>query len=84
MGFVNFVVPKYKVMSKAIELAEKICANAPIAISKTEELFYKGRTLEDQQAMELIWRLFAENENTEDCKEENDKSYHKGNFHYDE
>jgi enoyl-CoA hydratase/carnithine racemase len=69
MGFINFVVPKDEVMSKAVELAEKICANAPIAISKAKELFYKGRTLENQQAMELTWKLFAENECTEDCQE---------------
>ncbi len=69
MGFVNFIIPKDKVMSKAIELAEKICANAPTAIRKAKELFYKGRALEDQQATELTWRLFAENESTEDCQE---------------
>lgn len=69
MGFVNRVVPREKVMSTAIELAEKICANGPIAVRKAKELFYRGRDLESERAKEFTWKLFAENESTEDCRE---------------
>ena len=69
MGFVNRVVPKESVMSTAIGLAQEICANGPVAVSKSKELFYKGRELENERAKELTWKLFAENEGTEDCQE---------------
>ena len=45
IGFVNFVVPKGKAMEKAVELAGKICSNAPLAVRGSKELFYKGRIL---------------------------------------
>jgi enoyl-CoA hydratase len=69
MGFVNFVVPGQELMSKAIELAEKICSNAPLAVGKAKEVFYRGRRLPDDESMELTWKLFAENEKSEDCRE---------------
>ena len=69
MGFVNLVVPRNEVMNAAIEVAERLCANAPIAVRKTKELFYRGRMLNHEEAMQLTWQLYAENEKTEDCQE---------------
>jgi enoyl-CoA hydratase len=69
MGFVNDVVPRDQVMDRAIELARKIGENGPLAVRKAKELFYKGRDMEDKAAVELTWKLFAENEATEDCQE---------------
>lgn len=69
MGFVNYLVSKAKVMPRAIELAENICGNGPIAVRKAKELFYRGRYLNDRKAMELTWRFLEENEKSEDCKE---------------
>lgn len=69
IGFVNYLVSSDQVMPRAIELARKICENGPIAIRKAKELFYKGRHLNDKDAMDLTWRLFEENENSEDCQE---------------
>lgn len=34
MGFLNYVVPKEQVMSKALEIAEKIAANGPVAVQQ--------------------------------------------------
>jgi enoyl-CoA hydratase len=69
MGFVNDVVPRDQVMDRAIELARKIGANAPLAVRRAKELFYKGRDMEEKAAVELTWNLFAENEATQDCQE---------------
>ena len=69
MGFVNYVVPRDQVMDRAAELARKIGENGPLAVRKAKELFYKGRTMEDKAAVDLTWKLFAENEATEDCQE---------------
>ena len=69
MGFVNYLVSSDQVMPRAIELARKICENGPIAIRKAKELFYKGRHLNDKDAMDLTWRLFEENETSKDCQE---------------
>jgi len=69
MGFVNDVVPRDRVMDKAMEVARKIAENGPMAVRKAKELFYKGRDSEEAAAEELTWKLFAENEATEDCQE---------------
>lgn len=69
MGFVNYVVPRNQVMDRAAELARKIGENGPLAVRKAKELFYKGRTMEGKEAVDLTWELFAENEATEDCRE---------------
>jgi enoyl-CoA hydratase len=69
MGFVNAVVPRNEVMAHAVELAKKIVSNAPLAVKRAKEVFYRGRTLPKEEAIELTWRLFEENEKTEDCQE---------------
>jgi len=69
MGFVNFLATVNQVMPKAIEIAQKICKNAPVSIRKAKELFYKGRSLNRQDAVDLTWQLFEENDRSEDCKE---------------
>jgi len=69
IGFVNHLVPVDQVMAKAIELAKKICKNGPISVKKAKELFYKGRSLNDQDATDLTWQLFEENDKSEDCRE---------------
>ena len=69
MGFVNYLVSSEQVIQKAIALGEKICENGPIAVRKAKELFYRARHMDDKNAMDLTWRLFNENEKTEDCQE---------------
>ena len=69
IGFVNVVVPRNNVLSSAVELAKKIARNAPLAVQKAKEVFYRGRTLPEEESMELTWAIFEENENTEDFRE---------------
>jgi len=69
IGFVNYLVRPDEVMPKAMDLAQKICSNGPGAVSKTKEIFYKARSLSEEDMDELTWRLFDENEESDDCKE---------------
>lgn len=69
IGFVNEVVPNGKALKRAMEVAETICANGPIAAWMSKELFYKGRTLSKEEAFDLTWKRYAENEATQDAQE---------------
>lgn len=69
MGFVNLLVPPDQVMDQAVQLAERLCQNAPLALKKAKELFYRSWILSDAEREAMTWRLFEENENTEDCRE---------------
>ena len=69
IGFVNEVTPAGKAMERAMEIAEAICANGPIAVRMSKELFYKGRMIPDKEAFELTWQRYAENEATRDAQE---------------
>ncbi len=69
IGFVNYLVPADQVVPKAMELAKKICDNGPIAVRKAKEIFYRARSLNEKDADNLTWRLFEENETSEDCQE---------------
>jgi enoyl-CoA hydratase/carnithine racemase len=69
IGFVNYLVRADQVVPKAMELAKKICDNGPIAVKKAKELFYRARSLNEKDTDNLTWRLFEENETSEDCQE---------------
>jgi enoyl-CoA hydratase/carnithine racemase len=69
IGFVNYLVRADQVVLKAMELAKKICENGPIAVKKAKELFYRARSLNEKDTDKLTWRLFEENEISEDCQE---------------
>jgi enoyl-CoA hydratase/carnithine racemase len=69
IGFVNYLLPLDEVMPKAIDLAKKICKNGPVSVKKSKELFYRGQSLNDQDAIDLTWQLFEENDISEDCQE---------------
>ncbi len=49
MGLVNYVVPRAELMQKALDLAELIAANGPLAMSKVKEgvLRSSGKSLEE-------------------------------------
>jgi enoyl-CoA hydratase len=66
IGFLNRLVPADQVMGAAVELAEKLCTNGPLAIRKDKELFYKSRMLNRKQIEELNWQLQAEILRSED------------------
>jgi len=47
MGFVNYVVPKEQVMSKALELASKIAANGPVAVREIRKAVKENLSIPD-------------------------------------
>lgn len=55
-GLVNRVVPADRVVRVALELAEAICANAPIAVRVSKELMKRSMDLTEEEA----WKLNAE------------------------
>ncbi len=54
MGLLNYVVPKSELMNKARELADKLAANGPLAVSKIKEgvLRSSGKSLPEALAIE--------------------------------
>lgn len=52
MGFVNYVVPKDQVMSKCLEIAEKIASNGPYAVSQIRKAVKANLSIPDiEEAM---------------------------------
>lgn len=69
VGLVNYVVPQEDVMPKAIELAETIAANGPLAVRKIKEAVRRcsGRPLDEAYKIENECARFVMQ--TEDAKE---------------
>ncbi len=53
MGFVNWVVPREKLMDKAMEVANLILENAPASVSSFIELYYRTYGMSHHQAVSL-------------------------------
>lgn len=58
-GLVNRVVPLERLIDEAFELAELICANAPLAVIGSKELMKRSLDLGEEQAWELSGKLTA-------------------------
>jgi enoyl-CoA hydratase len=56
LGLVNRVVPAADVVTEALALAEKICANAPLAVRTSKEIMRRARDLSEEDA----WRMNGE------------------------
>ena len=69
IGLVNRVVPKEELMPAAMEIAEKICENAPLAIQAVKKSVRKCMDLPVEEAMKLELLIAAEVFMTEDAKE---------------
>jgi enoyl-CoA hydratase len=54
LGLLNYVVPRERLLDKALDLARKLAANGPLAIRKIKEgvMRSNGRPLEDAYAIE--------------------------------
>jgi len=67
VGLVNRVVPGAKVMDTALELAETICRNGPLAVHTSKEIAVRALGLEPGFVLEkaLAAKVFA----SEDAKE---------------
>lgn len=59
IGLVNAVYPLADLMPKALELAQKIAANAPLAVRYAKESINKGFDLDADAAIALENQLFA-------------------------
>jgi len=67
IGLINDVVPSGELMSKAIELAEEICTNGPLAVRTAKEIAVRALELEKGFVLE---RTMGERVmNSEDAKE---------------
>jgi len=71
VGLVTEVVPHEQLMDRAMEIAQTVCKNAPIAVRKSVEGSWRGQDYGLSQAFELGTYLFHENWLTEDFKEGN-------------
>ncbi len=58
-GLVNRVVPAGRVVDEALELAGRICANAPLAVQVSKELMKRSLDLDEAQAWDLNGELTA-------------------------
>lgn len=69
IGLINRVVPKEELMDTAMEIAETICQNAPLAIEAVKRSVRKGMNLSMDEALDLELKIAAEVFMTEDAKE---------------
>jgi enoyl-CoA hydratase/carnithine racemase len=59
LGFVNRVVPADQLMDAAIELAEKVCENAPLSVRTSKEIIKRSIGLTEEEAWELNTELIV-------------------------
>jgi len=69
IGLVNAVYPADELLGKALELAETIAKNAPIAVRGTKRAIEAGRDLDIDSALELEANFFSLCFETEDQRE---------------
>lgn len=69
IGLINRVVPAEELIDAAIALAEKVIANAPLAVKGTKELAYKSVDMDIAEAFELSNKIRDRIRLSEDSKE---------------
>lgn len=69
IGLVNKVVPRQELMPTALEWAEKICRNGPLAIRAIKEAVLRGTDLPMEQGLELEDSLMKDLLTSEDGRE---------------
>ncbi len=69
VGLVNRVVPLAELMPAALELAEAICANAPLAVRTAKEAVWRGLDLSLEEGLRLEALLGEPLRQTEDVQE---------------
>lgn len=68
-GLINKVVPEADLMSEAMEMADRICGNGPIALRLAKEIAMKSRGLPREMGYLMEHELGAKAFATEDAKE---------------
>jgi enoyl-CoA hydratase/carnithine racemase len=69
IGFVNHVVPAAELMTRAMEMAEKIAANAPLTVRAARELVYLSTEMGRSAALRAGHTLFEKVYLSEDAQE---------------
>jgi enoyl-CoA hydratase/carnithine racemase len=69
MGLINRVVPSEKLISVAIEIADMICQNAPLAVQAAKESMVRGLNTSLEGGMDLERAMSFKLTETEDYKE---------------
>ena len=65
-GMINYAVPAEEVMPKALELAEEILANAPLALKWSKYLVHAATQMPEEDAMRYFDAAYRFLEKTED------------------
>lgn len=68
-GLVNVLTEPGKVIEGAMELAERINANAPLAVRATREAVLRGAEVDDLEGIKIASELFRPVAGSEDAKE---------------
>eukprot|EP00004_Rigifila_ramosa_P027348 TRINITY_DN8889_c0_g1_i1.p1 TRINITY_DN8889_c0_g1~~TRINITY_DN8889_c0_g1_i1.p1 ORF type:complete len:284 (+),score=71.73 TRINITY_DN8889_c0_g1_i1:43-852(+) len=68
-GLINKVVPENKALEEAMELAERICVNAPLAVRASRKVVVEGTYATDEVAWKITGEAFKYVATTEDYKE---------------
>ncbi|MGA7670525.1 MAG: enoyl-CoA hydratase-related protein [Nitrolancea sp.] len=69
LGMVNAVYPSSELMGKAMEMAELIAGNAPIAVSRSKDAISRALDVELDTGLEFEAKVFALSFDTSDQKE---------------
>jgi crotonobetainyl-CoA hydratase len=69
LGLINRVVPRARLLDVSLELAERIAANAPLAVQRGKKLAHDVIGVSEAEAWELNRELLAFIMNTEDARE---------------
>lgn len=69
VGMINQVVPSDQLMEAALALAERVCANAPIAVRGAKELAYRSFNMDMDDAFALNLAIKERVYQSEDSKE---------------
>jgi len=69
LGLVSRVVPAEEVSQRALELAERICSNAPLAVRAARQVILRGGDSDEQQRWQFAERELARIAETNDFAE---------------
>jgi enoyl-CoA hydratase len=69
MGLLNYVVPKEQLMDKALALANRLCANGPLAVQKVKEGVVRSSGLTLEQAYQVENEVSAVVMQSKDARE---------------
>ena len=69
IGLIGYVVPDGQALDKALEIADLICANGPVAVQAVLRALRETEGVEEDEAMKIESRIGMEVFMTEDAKE---------------